>query len=84
MHQSVLVGGGGAHGLEVGHSERDQATVQAEDDASERDGFCAEGGKGVGEGAVGAEIAGTEGKVHEDTVGYGGVKGCWKGRKRGD
>lgn len=87
VDQSTLVGGrpigSNAHGFEVRDGDRDDMAVEAEDDAAQQDGFGAEGGEVVGDGAVWSEVGGTETEVHEDPVGDGGVGWLRRGGREG-
>lgn len=80
MDQSTLIGGrtigGNTHGFEVRDGERDNMAVEAEDDAAQKKGFCAEGGEVVGDCTVGSEVGGAEAEVHENPVRDGGVGWC--------
>lgn len=75
VDQSTLIGGRaiGAHGFEISDGERDEVAVEADDDAAQGDGFGAECGEVVGDGAVRSEVGGAEAEVHKDAVGDGGV-----------
>lgn len=54
MDDIALVGGGGAHGLEIGGGEREMLAVEADDDAAEGFGVGAER-----EGVVSAAVVGS-------------------------
>lgn len=82
MDESAFVGGGGAHGLEVGDGEGYVLAVEAEDDAAEGEGVGAEGGDVVGEGPVGAEVVGAEAEVEVDAFGDCGVRHRRRQRRR--
>lgn len=79
VDEGAAVGGGGAHGLEVGYGLGEELAVEAKDDAAE--GLRVGAGGEVGaQGAVGAEVAWAEAEVHVDALGDGGGGG---GGRRG-
>lgn len=55
-------------------SERNETTVEAEDDPTQEYGFGAERGDVISEGSLGSEIVWAEAEVHEYPVGDGGVR----------